>query len=774
MTMRIEVTIEVMSDFHIGTGSGVGRTVDAIVLKDEKGLPYIPASSLKGLARWHAEQLANLHPQLDQAPLSDETDPFLKPTEELFGSAGKSAGRGFFTNARYNDKKNREIHHPQVHGRSSRDRISGRSLKKHLFQFEDAPRGHFQAYIYSDDNISWQATLLLLMALRRIESLGGQRYRGKGQARVSCQVIEGDNRLPKIKLPDHRFEATLKKLVHGELEAVQERSPTMTSAESLRPGASVPQQINGQVLLVFARAQSPLTLTDDPERGNIIGSLDFVPGTSLRGALAWRLIRQGWAVDQEPFQSVFVREQICFGPLYPSQEWKDKASFPFPLPRSLLTCKHAPGMWGDKPHARIHGVRDLLQGGILETCGYSDTDGPCNAPLIPNEGYAQIVDSSTGFRLQPVQLERLSIQRTAIDDEKLRGEDQKLYTTEAIPAGSWFAGYIWGPTDLLAALLQACPIQEEPILLHVGKSRTRGHGELQVFFRLPDGNRHMAYPLLLPLNHTVAVDSSMSAGFTLTLYSDTIGVDKWLRPITRLDGDILWSLLGGIGTSPLKIVRGYMKTRQIAGFNSVPGMPRAPDLALIAGSTWHVSWCSEATATERADTAKRLQQAVSNGIGLRRGEGFGRVIVNLPLHQIDLNQPRASKRQLDIVTDLGFPRPLVRVRDASVTRYYHPPVKPRLDKLPLTSVGSESRIGLARLLWQISQSLDMQKKLEKVVQERCERIQHGKETGGEDTLLQKLAEQCKGNRDPETVQKLIQQCVTELVRLDAEERRKGG
>jgi hypothetical protein len=174
-------------------------------------------------------------------------------------------------------------------------------------------------------------------------------------------------------------------------------------------------------------------------------------------------------------------------------------------------------------------------------------------------------------------VEHNSFQRTEIDDERLRGQDQQLYTTEAIPAGTWFAGYAWGPTDLLSALLEACPVPHDPVLLHVGKSRTRGHGELEVFFRIPDGNQHQEYPLLLPPDHPVKIDPHAPEGFTFTLYSDTIGIDTLLRPITRLDGAALWNLLGGAGASPLEIRRGYTGIRQIAGFNSVPGLPRTPD-----------------------------------------------------------------------------------------------------------------------------------------------------------------------------------------------------
>jgi CRISPR-associated protein Csx10 len=770
MATHIEVSIDVMTDFHVGSGSGLGRTVDAVVVKDEHGLPYIPASSLKGLTRWHAEQLVKLYPSLDWIGSSGGANSPATLTGHLFGIAGTDNGRVFFANAQYLEPGD---HTPQVHGRSSRDRTSGRALEDHLFHVEDAPAGCFQTVVYSDDELDWRAVLLLLMALRRIEALGGQRRRGKGRARVSCRVIEGHPLVHGLVLPSKdqgRFEHLLKSVLGDSREAAAEHSQGLKRSESLRPLDSVnPTRATGTVLLVFARARGPLTLTDAPEVGNVIGSLDFIPGSSLRGTLAWYMLRHGWETDQHPFQSMFVHEQVCFGPLYPALPWTQKASLPFPMPRSVLTCKYTQGVWGrEKAHKDAHGVRDVIRGGGLEACGYHDDHGNCEAPLVPTSGYVQVVPLGTGLGLQPIGVERNSFQRTEIDDGTLRGKDQQLYTTEAIPAGTWFAGFLWGPPALLSALLAVCPVSHDPALLHVGKSRTRGHGELEVFFRIPAEDSHQEYPLLLPQDHSPLIDPDASNGFTLTLYSDTIAIDSLLRPITRLDGEVLWNLLGRAGASPLTIERGYAGIRQIAGFNSVPGLPRTPDWALVAGSTWHILWQPGASASQRAEVATLLQRAVKDGVGLRRGEGFGRVIVDLPLHMVQLNQPRESNHQVAIRAALGLPDPPLPPTVPSPMRS-HPVSKTSLVGLPVDKIHSANLAGLARLLWQISQSADAAAALEAVLTERACR----KEPGAEEDLLRRLATHCRsGSFD--AAQRRLQQCAKELSRLDAEARRKVG
>ena len=145
------------------------------------------------------------------------------------------------------------------------------------------------------------------------------------------------------------------------------------------------------------------------------------------------------------------------------------------------------------------------------------------------------------------------------------------------------------------------------------------------------------------------------------------------------------------------------------------------------------------------------------------------MIVGLPLHAVKLNQQRASNRQVAIRADLGLPDPSLPPTMPSPTRP-RSLLKPALDNLPIKRIHSGNRAGLARLLWQISQSADAAAGLEAVLTERARR---GKEPGAEEDLLRKLAAQYRsGSFD--TAQRLMQQCAKELSRLDAESRRGRG
>lgn len=54
----IKYEIEFFSNWHCGSGLAAGADVDALVIKDSQGLPYVPGRTLKGLLREAASVLS--------------------------------------------------------------------------------------------------------------------------------------------------------------------------------------------------------------------------------------------------------------------------------------------------------------------------------------------------------------------------------------------------------------------------------------------------------------------------------------------------------------------------------------------------------------------------------------------------------------------------------------------------------------------------------------------------------------------------------------------
>ena len=56
--IELEVFITPLSQFHIGTGFGMGRFIDKATIKNKLGAIYIPGSTIKGKAKYFGRQLA--------------------------------------------------------------------------------------------------------------------------------------------------------------------------------------------------------------------------------------------------------------------------------------------------------------------------------------------------------------------------------------------------------------------------------------------------------------------------------------------------------------------------------------------------------------------------------------------------------------------------------------------------------------------------------------------------------------------------------------------
>lgn len=83
----IKYQIKFLSNWHCGSGLAAGADVDALVIKDDNGLPYVPGRTVKGLLREAASILS----------VRQET------VNSIFGVSGDEdnheVGASFFSNA---------------------------------------------------------------------------------------------------------------------------------------------------------------------------------------------------------------------------------------------------------------------------------------------------------------------------------------------------------------------------------------------------------------------------------------------------------------------------------------------------------------------------------------------------------------------------------------------------------------------------------------------------------------------------------------------------
>lgn len=89
--MDIQYNIEFFSDWHCGSGLAAGADVDALVVKDQNGLPFVPGKTMKGLVREAVENILQF--QTNEKININETFGFFDDKER------KEKGCLFFSNA---------------------------------------------------------------------------------------------------------------------------------------------------------------------------------------------------------------------------------------------------------------------------------------------------------------------------------------------------------------------------------------------------------------------------------------------------------------------------------------------------------------------------------------------------------------------------------------------------------------------------------------------------------------------------------------------------
>lgn len=90
--MDIKYKIQFHTDWHCGSGLAAGADVDALVVKDKDGLPFIPGKTIKGLLREAIEEIRGYQGKACDGAFIN-TFGYFKDKEEM------ARGESFFTNA---------------------------------------------------------------------------------------------------------------------------------------------------------------------------------------------------------------------------------------------------------------------------------------------------------------------------------------------------------------------------------------------------------------------------------------------------------------------------------------------------------------------------------------------------------------------------------------------------------------------------------------------------------------------------------------------------
>jgi CRISPR-associated protein Csx10 len=359
--------------------------------------------------------------------------------------------------------------------------------------------------------------------------------------------------------------------------------------------------------------KSPFSIAASRAISNVQESLDFIPGTLVRGALAAKWLRGG--KPDNDFKDIFTGDKVAFGNLF-IQGAK-------PVPLSAFSCKYHSGFKGDQ-----HGIRDILLSLIKEIenkiqipdeyqrCTYLEDGKPCHAPMKKFGGYYLKDISKASFNSKNV--EKRLIFHTALSHITETALEGALYSQEVVEDGQNFRGEIWIYDSALQKKLFDFIKKQD--FIHIGSDKSIGLGKFEISLDMINEiiDKKKIQSRILEFNKRLGINNGKTY-FSITLQSDAIITDRFQRYKTFIESE-------DMGIQNAEPVHGIARSRLIQGWNAMARIPKEDAIAIEKGSVFVFS------ANNQNDLIDGLYNAEVNGIGRRKGEGFGRLTVCDPFH----------------------------------------------------------------------------------------------------------------------------------------------
>jgi len=405
------------------------------------------------------------------------------------------------------------------------------------------------------------------------------------------------------------------------------------------------------------KALSPLALHQNRATAQFAPTLDYIPGSTLRGALAG-LYLQGDAsrAKAADFDALFLNDQVFYPDLLPATNPGEPWHL---IPATAWACKRF-GVIGKDSH-RASVTDTLLRLELAETLrrqGRQDWQAPVKdiegCPICETD-YPVLPENRPRDRQPETRpRDRLDQTRYAMDLEpsflaikvrrRLRTGTAVDRATGAVASGMLFSQQVMGNSlqftgwlrlvDDQAAKLEALLKKLAPTDTHLylGYGRSRGLGHVQVTYWGKAGPPASSLSqrweqfnqAVQKLWQRHGADVPPDRYFSLTLASHLALHDEGGQPIL---GEIQPGDLGLPGAT-----WGWRDLSAVAvpGWNAAWGLPKPDTWALQRGSVL----LARVPPAQEAATLARLNELESEGVGDRRAEGFGRLLSCDEFHYI--------------------------------------------------------------------------------------------------------------------------------------------
>lgn len=432
----ISYQVKMFTDWHCGSGLAAGADVDALVVKDSDGIPYIPGKTIKGLLREAVDDI------MDFTCESDDTRNLVKQTFGFFDGKAASGdkradmirGTAHFSNAQLCEAERDAIteKHLQVHllrtVASTALDSNGLARKGSLRRMEVAVPCTLEGKI---TGVPEELVQLFKKAMGYVKRLGQNRNRGLGRCEFS------------IPEPSHKSDSK------------------SSSNENQVPisGNEYPKTLKFRCTLETDVILNKKAATTGPNE-----TLDFIPGSNFLGIAASKLYPR---LDPEGSMLLFHSGKVRFGDAHPSKDGHRALK----VPASMFYPKLK------KPddelyiHHLINLSQDKLSKMQLKQCREGFYDFVSATQSADKKTKAERIPTATNFTI-----------KSAYDPTTRRSKDKQLFGYQSLEKG--LTMYFSVEIDKDAA--DQIPDIEERIThalvgtKHIGRSRTAQYGLVKI------------------------------------------------------------------------------------------------------------------------------------------------------------------------------------------------------------------------------------------------------------------------------------------------------
>jgi CRISPR-associated Csx10 family RAMP protein len=401
--------------------------------------------------------------------------------------------------------------------------------------------------------------------------------------------------------------------------------------------------------MVEAEPESPVVLRRERQSQRSEG-IEYVPGTQVRGAFARIYLWQRGEADAT-FQRIFAEGGQCrFGPLDPGNAY---------FPKTAYSCKRVPGFKVNSQRGDGgHGVVDLLPV-IARWSLTGQSPRPvrcrqCDHDLKPMTGfYFRAPDgtwSDLRHRWRRLAMAHVGIERifgTAAESIffHLPALEPNPESTDDSPAPVLY-GWIDTEREIIELLQEL--LRAEGNVLRIGHARTRGYGRLKVRIHdqpLENASDWEEWNRSFLEYLGPGLDPENDFLFTLDFPTGAILVDDLLRYTVDPSQMVPWLPRLGTqspGRSPRQISRvdfasgeiqfvaAVTQHERVRGWNFAHGLPRTDEWMVCRGAVY--AYLYRGNSQGKQELVDRLWNLQNHGVGIRRPEGFGAVVINDPFH----------------------------------------------------------------------------------------------------------------------------------------------